>query len=190
MYGQIYLDKTLTLQAGTTVSLKCRIVRCHAVASHPISTACSEIPLINLLNPQSIQSSFHWWTYSPSSPLALPSLLLLPSVSDRRERTLPSVHPIPDTWNTFFRRKFHITKKALVTFLVIWNFFIKNAFHVSGIGCTERTVRSLLSLPLQFPCVFYWTAASKLVNLTRTGQSFLYPVPWISLFNTWNTDAE
>ena len=47
------------------------------------------------------------------------------------------LHPIPDTWNAFFRGKFHITEKFTNDFSVIWNFPLKNAFHVSGIGCTK-----------------------------------------------------
>ena len=48
------------------------------------------------------------------------------------------IHPIPDTWNALFRRKFNITEKSLVSFSVIWNSNLKNAFHVSGIGYTEK----------------------------------------------------
>ena len=36
---------------------------------------------------------------------------------------------------TCFRGKFPITEKFTHDFSVIWNFPLKNAFHVSGIGC-------------------------------------------------------
>ena len=44
---------------------------------------------------------------------------------------LQYMHSIPDTWNMFFREKF------TNDFSVISNFPLKNAFHVSGIGCTK-----------------------------------------------------
>ena len=46
------------------------------------------------------------------------------------------IHPILDTWNVFFREKLHITEKFTNDFSVISNFPLKNAFHVSGIGCS------------------------------------------------------
>ena len=55
-----------------------------------------------------------------------------------RERRLTVIHPIPDTWNAFFRGKFRITKKFTNDLLVIWNLPLKNAFHVSGIGCSWK----------------------------------------------------
>ena len=49
------------------------------------------------------------------------------------------IHPIPDTWNAFFRVKFYITEKFTNDFSVIWNFPLKTCsmYPESGVFCYD-----------------------------------------------------
>ena len=57
--------------------------------------------------------------------------------SKKNSVTVDSLYTRFRIHGTCFRGKFHITEKSTNYFWVIWNFPLKNAFHVSGIGCTK-----------------------------------------------------
>ena len=60
------------------------------------------------------------------------------------------LHPIPDTWNAFFRGTFHITEKSLVNFSVILNFPLKTSSMYPESGVIKSKSVSTCSIKNSF----------------------------------------